>query len=482
MCRLCGREACAECFEQVKELTEDRKGADEAEVVALQLKREKHSHSNPFFLACTRRNEHQARDFSPMSRFCKAELAGAISEMEALLRTTDVDAPPVIGAIDPALQGPTATTRANGTHSYASSSNGQVYDTTSAMGNTTRLSDDTHINPALLPAMTPDDIPCHTPRYFTDEELTEEVFRPMWQRGEPLVVTGLLSKFKIQWTPEYFIEKYASQGCLILECQTDVNQRITVGEFFSWFGMYNGRTECWKLKVRGFILEFFLTSHRSLLQDWPPSTDFKTAFPELFEDFSRAVPVPNYVRRDGTLNIASHFPANTVAPDLGKFHQVSRFPPCLNLFLGPKMYNAMASFESGGSKGSTRLHMDMADALNIMTFASLTPEGKPGTAAWDLFRAEDSDKIREFLKKKFKGTFQHDPIHSQQCYLDIALRYELWTEYGVKSYRIYQKPGEAVFIPAGCAHQVLSLRTKHQYRRLMNLFRFVIWPTVSRSQ
>lgn len=52
-------------------------------------------------------------------------------------------------------------------------------------------------------------------------------------------------------------------------------------------------------------------------KDWPPSTDFRTAFPELFEDFNRAVPVPSYVRRDGALNVASHFPSNTVAPDLG---------------------------------------------------------------------------------------------------------------------------------------------------------------------
>ena len=28
--------------------------------------------------------------------------------------------------------------------------------------------------------------------------------------------------------------------------------------------------------------------------------------------------MPNYVRRDGVLNIASHFPSNTVAPDIGK--------------------------------------------------------------------------------------------------------------------------------------------------------------------
>ena len=58
---------------------------------------------------------------------------------------------------------------------------------------------------------------------------------------------------------------------------------------------------------------------RTPVQDWPPSTDFKTAFPELFDDFSLATPVPNYVRRDGVLNIASHFPSNAIGPDLGTF-------------------------------------------------------------------------------------------------------------------------------------------------------------------
>ena len=114
----------------------------------------------------------------------------------------------------------------------------------------------------------------------------------------------------------------------------------------------------------------------------------------------------------------------------------------------------MASYEGPGSKGSTRLHMDMADAINIMLYSSQTPNGQPGCAAWDLFRAEDAQKLSRFLRKKFKGQYQHDPIHSQQFYLDSDLRRELYNDYGVKSFRIYQKPGEAVFIPAGCAHQV----------------------------
>ena len=121
------------------------------------------------------------------------------------------------------------------------------------------------------------------------------------------------------------------------------------------------------------------------------------------------------------------------------------------------MYNALASTEEPGSKGSTCLHMDMADAVNIMLYASETPSGAPGSAVWDIFRAEDAGNIRQFLRKHFKGSFQNDPIHAQTFYLDRELRKKLYDEFAVKSWRIYQRPGEAIFIPAGCAHQVINL-------------------------
>ncbi|KZT12868.1 Clavaminate synthase-like protein [Laetiporus sulphureus 93-53] len=421
MCRLCGREACAECYEQVKELTIDKAGAPEAEIAALQARRERHAHINPFFLSCTRRNEHQAKDFSPMSRFCKAELSEAIREMEALLQETESQViSPELGSIDAAVPAPVPSTAGISGASYAAP---RTF--SESIGTGVPPEPSSFAASALSPVQSMNGLTSvlsHDTLYFAEGELSDDIFRRIWKRGEPLVVTGLLRKFHVQWTPEYFLNKYSSQSCLILECQTDQNKRVTVGEFFSWFGKYEGRRDCWKLK------------------DWPPSTDFRTAFPELYDDFSNATPVPNYVRRDGVLNMASHFPSNTVAPDLG-----------------PKMYNAMASFESQGSKGSTRLHMDMADAINIMLHAEQTPDGRPGCAAWDLFRAEDAPKLRKFLKKKFKGQFQHDPIHSQQFYLDSTLRRELFKDYGVKSHRVYQKPGEAVFIPAGCAHQVCNL-------------------------
>jgi [histone H3]-dimethyl-L-lysine9 demethylase len=120
------------------------------------------------------------------------------------------------------------------------------------------------------------------------------------------------------------------------------------------------------------------------------------------------------------------------------------------------MYNAFANTLDVGSKGSTRLHMDMADAVNIMTYAADTPDGRPGYAAWDIFRAQDSDKIRTYLREKSPCSPMLDPIHGQQYFLDEGMRRELWERYGVISHRILQRPGEAIFIPAGCAHQVSS--------------------------
>ena len=80
--------------------------------------------------------------------------------------------------------------------------------------------------------------------------------------------------------------------------------------------------------------------------------------------------------------------------------------------------------------------MDMADALNVMLHASSCEDGSEGYAVRDLFRAEDSDKIRSFLKKHLG--FGPPPPPG--------------------SYRVYQRPGNGVFIPAGCVHQVCIFR------------------------
>ena len=54
------------------------------------------------------------------------------------------------------------------------------------------------------------------------------------------------------------------------------------------------------------------------MKDWPPQQDFAKEFPELYEDFKTSIPCQDWMRLDGVLNVAVHFPLNGISPDLGK--------------------------------------------------------------------------------------------------------------------------------------------------------------------
>ncbi|KAI0291970.1 hypothetical protein BC826DRAFT_1020640 [Russula brevipes] len=501
MCRLCGREACAECYEKLRSIPPNTTPASAPKDRRDPEKR---------LVACVPRESHSSDQFFPISRFAESELRSAVEEMSSILnedqhaagpsreRTpakvnpeqcyptpldangalanldllaavvaahphlpntkqlssspeakTSISSPPTPESLAPNQRTPTKppplpappsthdiipSVKVENTHDIEGSTTSSTSEPVSSpllpVSPSTSASELSQRLKSKSPALSPnpitseDDTPFHPTVTFSDSTLTEETFRQVWVEGRPLVVKGVLDKFLIKWTPQYFIEKYSDHGCTVIDCITEARREVTVGWFFGLFGKYSERDDSrvWKLK------------------DWPPSTDFKSAFPELYDDFARAVPIPSYCRRDGVLNIASHFPPDVVAPDLG-----------------PKMYNAFATEDTEGSKGSTRLHMDMADAVNMMVHAEPCADGTPGGARWDLFRAEDAPAIRKFLIDRFGLANGLDPIHSQQFYLDKQLRAELYAKTGVRSHQVIQRQGEAVFIPAGCAHQVCNL-------------------------
>ncbi|XP_033632768.1 uncharacterized protein LOC117294465 isoform X1 [Asterias rubens] len=297
------------------------------------------------------------------------------------------------------------------------------------------------------------------------------IFQEQWRRGVPVLVSGVRKLLDEQlWHPTFFNTKFGELTNDLIDCHTgNVIQGAPMKDFWDGFEDVHNRLETKHGKP--FILK---------LKDWPPAEDFAELLPDHFQDLMRNLPLPEYTRRDGRLNISSRLPDFFVKPDLG-----------------PKMYNAYG-LATRPKEGTTNLHLDISDAVNVMVYVGDNKNIQNGKVAseisqdildaidevcndeqtkqrvrennerpgaiWHLFRADDADKIRELLTKVAKEQGQdvpddHDPIHDQSWYLDEDLLDRLFREFGVQGWPILQCMGDAVFIPAGAPHQVRNLHS-----------------------
>merc|ERR1719244_1046899 len=92
------------------------------------------------------------------------------------------------------------------------------------------------------------------------------------------------------------------------------------------------------------------------LKDWPPEEDFALYFPKRFADLMKWLPMGDYTTRKGCYNLARSIPEFFVKPDLG-----------------PKMYIAYGS-PLYSNYGSTNLHLDMSDAVNLIVYVGIPPD------------------------------------------------------------------------------------------------------------
>uniref|UniRef100_A0A8C6LY15 Lysine-specific demethylase n=1 Tax=Nothobranchius furzeri TaxID=105023 RepID=A0A8C6LY15_NOTFU len=292
-----------------------------------------------------------------------------------------------------------------------------------------------------------------------------KIFRECWKQGQPVLVSGIHKRLKSElWLPEAFSEEFGNQDVDLVNCRNcAIISDVKVRDFWDGFQMISKRLQ--DSDGRPMVLK---------LKDWPPGEDFRDMMPTRFDDLMENLPLPEYTKRDGRLNLAARLPNFFVRPDLG-----------------PKMYNAYGLTSADDRKvGTTNLHLDVSDAVNVMVFVGIPKrednqeeevmttieegdvdemtkrrvhEGKekPG-ALWHIYAAKDAEKIRELLRKVGEEQGQenppdHDPIHDQSWYLDQGLRRRLYEEYGVQGWAIVQFLGDAVFIPAGAPHQVHNL-------------------------
>lgn len=300
-----------------------------------------------------------------------------------------------------------------------------------------------------------------------------KIFRECWKQGQPVLVSGIHKRLKTElWRPEAFSEEFGDQDVDLVNCRNcAIISDVKVRDFWDGFQVIGKRLQ--DNEGNPMVLK---------LKDWPPGEDFRDMMPTRFDDLMDNLPLPEYTKRDGRLNLAARLPNFFVRPDLG-----------------PKMYNAYGLTSTEDRKvGTTNLHLDVSDAVNVMVYVGI-PQGddqseqeadlsgrteviatieegdvdemtkrrvyegkdKPG-ALWHIYAAKDAEKIRELLRKVGEEQGQenpadHDPIHDQSWYLDQVLRRRLYEEYGVQGWAIVQFLGDAVFIPAGAPHQVHNL-------------------------
>lgn len=117
------------------------------------------------------------------------------------------------------------------------------------------------------------------------------------------------------------------------------------------------------------------------------------------------------------------------------------------------MYMAMSNTPENG--GTTRLHLDITHAVNLMVW--VRDKDRPG-ATWHVYAREHVTALRAALRARFDVPSDIDPIHIQAYFLTPDVIADIEANHGIAPWSIEQSVGELVFIPAGCPHQVMYVR------------------------
>ena len=126
------------------------------------------------------------------------------------------------------------------------------------------------------------------------------------------------------------------------------------------------------------------------------------------------------------------------------------------------MYISRRSLGNDEHHGSTKLHIDMTDTVDIMVWAPSLPG--ENYALWQIFPQAASPLICEFLRATHYGNLSdtEHPIHSQAVYFTPVMFEQLYAMCGIRPFTIRQQIGETIFIPAGCAHQACDAFDMHR--------------------
>ncbi|BDA43691.1 probable lysine-specific demethylase 3B at C-terminar half [Coccomyxa sp. Obi] len=293
-----------------------------------------------------------------------------------------------------------------------------------------------------------------------DRAAQVRLFQEVWREGVPVVVRCVRKGYP--WDPATMgratTEKNSRFGqdreIEVIDCEDWNVETMKQGTFFKLYEKDNEEGTMYKLK------------------DWPPNAHFSQRLGRHNQDFMEMLPMPEYSHPRGPLNLVSYLEDNSVKPDLG-----------------PKSYVAFGRVREHAGDGDsvTKLHCDLSDAVNLMCHVAgegagavircgdtpadtrRDPSYGGAGAVWDIWPRDCREQLSAYLRAH-AAEFAAEglnvnpdnilhPIHDQDFFLTAKHRAQLKKEYGVESWHFEQHADEAVFIPAGCPHQVRNLKS-----------------------
>ena len=216
-----------------------------------------------------------------------------------------------------------------------------------------------------------------------------KIFKDQWEQGKPVVIANVTQNIKkFIWSPGYFSMRFGNEKHAMVDCETDVVIKQVAMRHF-WDGFKHIKRRLPRDCEEKIVLK---------LKDWPTSDDFADIMKEHYDETMKAVPMSAYTHRDGKYNLARYLPMHFSRPDLG-----------------PKMYSAYSQCHPS-KQGSTNLHLDVSDAVNVMVHVSkpddahLSPDQystKATRLALDIAGADEYDKAQLDAGVRLPGAIWH---------------------------------------------------------------------------
>ncbi|KAJ1722625.1 Lysine-specific demethylase 3B [Coemansia erecta] len=194
------------------------------------------------------------------------------------------------------------------------------------------------------------------------------------------------------------------------------------------------------------------------------------ALQRMIDAATEMIPFAPYTSSAGRLNLVNRLPARYAQPDMRPEIQFT-YGIC-------------------GTGSPDNLRCDASDMVNLLLYSSTADETqssldlaqvqaqfgsakKAGTrrsgkhietsaidddvaVQWTIFPPGAGEYIRDFNN----ADDSHDPIHDRNVFMDAKACSRMYESYDdeVRSYSVYQRPGDAVFIPAGSIYQRRTFR------------------------